>query len=232
MGCKFCASGLLKKVRDLSATEMVMQYVMVSKYLFTKYQQKISNLVIMGIGEPFDNFNNLVKAISIFNQPFGINLGMRHMTVSTCGLAKRILDFAKIYPQVNLAISLHAPNDSLRSKLMPINKAFGLKELINTVKKYIKLTNRRISFEYILLNQINDQDVHAQELAKLLSGLLCYVNLIIYNKVRECQFVPSNRINMFSTKLTQLKIANTKRLERGASILAACGQLRAHHEKK
>jgi 23S rRNA (adenine2503-C2)-methyltransferase len=232
MGCKFCASGLLKKIRNLTVNEIILQYVIVTKYLWNQEQQRINNVVIMGIGEPFDNYDCVADAIKILNQPQGIGLGARHITVSTCGIANKIMQFAQDFPQVNLAISLHAPNDSLRSKLMPVNKAYPLEELITILKRYIKQTNRRVTFEYILLDQVNDQDIHAQALAKLVKGLLCYINLIIYNKIPECDFLPSKRLDMFSQKLTQLKIMNTKRLERGKNILAACGQLRAQHGKK
>jgi 23S rRNA (adenine2503-C2)-methyltransferase len=231
MHCKFCASGLLKKVRNLSVSEMILQFLQVSHYLQANKKEHISNMVLMGIGEPFDNYENVIQALDIFNDHFGIGLGSRHITVSTCGLPEKILQFAKDCPQINLAISLHAPNDELRSKLMPINTTFPISDLMEVVKKYIAMTNRRVSFEYVLLDNINDTDACAKELAHLLKGLLCYVNIISYNSVSEHSFKSSKRLNEFSDLLTRLKIMNTKRLERGTKIAAACGQLRAKHEK-
>jgi 23S rRNA (adenine2503-C2)-methyltransferase len=232
MGCKFCASGLLKKIRDLSVDELILQLVEVQSYLFKKENIKINNIVIMGIGEPFDNYVNIKNALNIFNNHHGLAIGSRHITVSTCGLVSKILEFAKDFPQVNLAISLHAPNDELRNKLMPINKAYDLKILIKTIKQYLTITNRRISFEYILLKDINDSNQHAEQLGKLLNGLLCYVNIIVYNQVNENEFKPSNRYLEFMNILKKYNIVVTKRLERGIKINAACGQLRAQQIEK
>jgi 23S rRNA (adenine2503-C2)-methyltransferase len=181
----------------------------------------------MGIGEPFDNYDNLSKALKIFNNHYGLAIGNRHITVSTCGLIPKILEFAKDFPQINLAISLHAPSNELRNELMPINKSYNLQKLIKTVKEYLAITNRRISFEYILLKNINDSDQHAEGLGKLLKGLLCYVNIIVYNSVNEKQFKPSNRYVQFMNILKKYNLIVTKRLERGIKINAACGQLRA-----
>jgi 23S rRNA (adenine2503-C2)-methyltransferase len=232
MGCKFCASGLLKKIRDLTTDELVLQFVEVQNYLNKKSNIRINNMVIMGIGEPFDNYDNLKHALDIFNNHYGIALGNRHITVSTCGLAPKILQFAKDFPQVNLAISLHAPTDELRNQLMPINKAYNIEILMNTIKKYLQETKRRISFEYILLKDINDRDEHAEQLGKLLKGLLCYVNIIVYNNVNEKKYLPSNRYIPFMKILKKYYVIATKRLERGIKINAACGQLRAEQLKK
>jgi 23S rRNA (adenine2503-C2)-methyltransferase len=188
-------------------------------------------MVIMGIGEPFDNYDNLKSALLIFNDHYGIGLGSRHVTVSTCGIAPKIEQFAKDFPQVNLAISLHAANDELRNKLMPINKAYPISKLIQSIRNYLGTTNRRISFEYILLKDINDHDEHIQQLGKLLQGMLCYVNLIVYNTVDENGYQHSTRAKVFIDGLAKYHVMATKRLECGLKINAACGQLRAQQEK-
>lgn len=232
MGCKFCASGLLKKHRNLSADEIVLQFLQANEYVFNNFQQRISNLVVMGIGEPFDNYDNVIKALSILNQQHGLQIGSRHMTVSTCGLVPKIIQFAKDLPQVNLAISLHAPTDEIRNKIMPINQAYNLKMLFQALDQYQKITNRRISFEYIMLKGINDSKACLQALIKLLSGRLCYVNLIRYNSVNEHSFTNSDQTALFMETLNKHKITCTVRLERGSKIAAACGQLRAQYETK
>ncbi|MDR3257648.1 MAG: 23S rRNA (adenine(2503)-C(2))-methyltransferase RlmN [Mycoplasmataceae bacterium] len=232
MGCKFCASGLLKKIRDLSVDEIVMQYVETQKYLNSLNNQRINNMVIMGIGEPFDNYDNIKNALSIFNNHYGIAVGNRHITISTCGIVPKIEQFPYDFPQVNLAISLHAPNDKLRSQLMPINNAYNLDQLMKSIKKYLSITNRRISFEYILLKDINDSDDHAKQLGKLLEGMLCYVNIIVYNNINEHDFQPSDRYKSFMNILKKYGVMTTKRLERGTKINAACGQLRAKQIKQ
>jgi 23S rRNA (adenine2503-C2)-methyltransferase len=193
MGCKFCASGILKRVRNLTSDEMVLQYVELQRYLTKLNQQRISNLVVMGIGEPFDNYDNLADALCILNNHHGIGLGSRHITVSTCGVVPMIEKFAKDFGQINLAISLHAPNDKLRDEMMPINKVYNLKSLIGSIKKYLTIANRRISFEYILLENVNDKPEHVAQLAQLLKGILCYVNIILYNNVNEYNFRPSRK---------------------------------------
>ncbi len=174
MGCKFCESGRLKKIRNLTTAEMVEQIIKIEE----EKQIRLSHVVVMGIGEPFDNYNNLVKFIEIINHPKGIALGSRHITVSTCGIVPKIKEFSKLPYQVNLAISLHAPNDDIRNKIMPINKVYNIEILMETLNEYINLTNRRVTFEYILLNDINDKEENALELVKLLRGMNCYVNLI------------------------------------------------------
>ena len=178
MGCTFCESGRRKKVRNLLPGEMILQIMAVED--LTK--ERVSHVVVMGIGEPFDNYDNLIKFITNANDYRCLNIGARHITISTCGIIPKIYEFAKLPLQVNLAISLHAPNNNLRSQIMPINKVYPLKDLMIAVKEYIKKTNRRITFEYILLNGINDQDKHAKELAKLIKGINAYVNLIPYNE--------------------------------------------------
>lgn len=232
MGCTFCASGLLKKVRNLSAGEIVSQLVNAQRFINNKNQKRISHLVVMGIGEPFDNFKNLITALNIFKDPNGFGLGPRNMTVSTCGIISKFKDFALLQPKVNLAISLHAPNDKIRSEIMPINKAVSIDKLLAASHEYLKLTNRRLTFEYILIDKVNDSVANAEELAQRLKGLLCYVNLIPYNPVFENGYSRSSneRIKAFYTTLKKLKIQCTVRLERGSKIDAACGQLRAKHE--
>lgn len=231
MGCKFCASGLLKKIRSLNVDELVLQVVTVNNYLRQNNKSPISNLVCMGIGEPFDNYDNIKKFLSILNDPFAIGLGARHITVSTCGLINKIVEFGKDFPQMNLAISLHAPNDELRDKLMPVNHAYPLSMLIDSLIKYQKITKNRIGIEYILLKGINDTAECAKQLVKILKPIYCYINLIRYNEVAENEFKTSDKVNDFSKILNSNNIICTIRLERGSKIAAACGQLRANYEK-
>ncbi len=231
MGCKFCASGLLKKIRNLETEEMVSQILYVNKFLIEKYKERVSNIVVMGIGEPFDNYENLKKAIQIVTDHNGLGIGSRHITVSTCGLVNKIMTFATDFPQVNLAVSLHAPNDTIRDQIMPVNQAFPLKQLITTLKLYEKATNRKITFEYLLLKGINDSKQNAGQLAELLKDMNCYVNIIQYNKVSEHSFEKSENQDEFAKLLIARKIKAITRLERGTKINAACGQLRSKYEK-
>ena len=230
MGCKFCESGRLKKVRNLETGEMVLQLLKVEKEL----NIRISHLVLMGIGEPFDNYDNVINFIDIINTPKGIALGSRHITVSTCGIIPKIKEFIKDGKQVNLAISLHASNDKLRNELMPISKVYKLDDLIKTIKEYIKETNRRVTFEYILLKGINDKKENALELAKLLKGMNCYVNLIPYNETSHIEFKKSDQktiLNFYDT-LKKNNIGVTIRREFGKKVSAACGQLRANYKEE
>ncbi len=228
MACSFCESGRIKKIRNVSSGEMVLQILKIEKDL----NIRISHVVIMGIGEPFDNYQNICKFIETVNSPFGINLGSRHITVSTCGIVPKIYEFSNFPYQVNLAISLHAPNDTLRSKLMPINKAYNLKSLIEAVKKYIEKTNRRVTFEYIMLDKVNDTEECAIELANLLKGLNAYVNLIPYNETNNIGYKRSSkeRILKFYDCLKKHNISVTIRKEFGSKISAACGQLKTIKE--
>ena len=180
MGCKFCASGQVKKIRNLTASEMVLQVLTIDNYL-NERDKNVSHVVIMGIGEPFDNYDNVMDFVRIINDAKGLAIGARHITISTCGLVPKIKEFSNFPLQVNLAISLHFPNDYLRSMYMPINKKYPLDELMDAIKYYYEKTNRRITFEYILLNNINDSINHAKELVTLLKGTNAYVNLIPYN---------------------------------------------------
>ena len=229
MGCKFCESGRLKKVRNLETHEMVGQILVIESLI----KERISSVVIMGIGEPLDNYDNVIRFIKIINDAKGISIGARHITLSTCGIIPKIKDLSDLEIQINLAISLHAPNDTLRNKLMPINKAYPLKELIKTIKDYIKKTNRRVTIEYILLKDVNDKKEHAKELANLLRGMNIYVNLIPYNETNHIEFKKSDKqtIDDFYETLQQEKIQVTVRREFGSSISAACGQLRSKEVK-
>ncbi len=229
MGCSFCESGRLKKQRDLSAAEMLGQ-VLLAENLAGK---RISHVVVMGIGEPFDNYDNLIKFIEIINHDKGLAIGSRHITVSTCGIVPRIYDFANLPYQVNLAISLHAPNDKLRQELMPIAKAYPLKELLKALRAYIAKTNRRLTFEYICIDGVNDRPEHALELAKLLRGLNAYVNLIPYNETSHFAYKRSKKENimLFYDIMKKEKMTVTIRREFGSSISAACGQLRSKKEE-
>lgn len=228
MGCKFCESGRLKKVRNLETHEMIEQILLVEE----ECGKRISHVVIMGIGEPFDNYDNLIKFIEIINNPKGIELGSRHITVSTCGVVPKIKEFMKLPYQVNLAISLHAPNDEIRNTIMPINKAYPIPVLINTLKEYIQKTNRRVTFEYILLDQVNDTSECARKLANLVKGMNCYINLIPYNETNNISYkrTKSENITNFYDILKKNKINVTIRREYGSKISAACGQLRSKKE--
>ena len=225
MGCKFCQSGRLKKVRDLQTYEMVQQILLVEEEL----DIRISHVVLMGIGEPFDNYKNVLNFIRIINNPKAIEIGARHITLSTCGLVRKIEKFMEEGMQVNLAISFHAPNNKIRSRIMPINKVFNVQNIMEVVKKYIEKTNRRVTFEYIMLDGVNDTDECAKELAGLLKGLNCYVNLIPYNETQNIRYKrsKSSQITRFYDILKKNGINVTVRREFGSLIDAACGQLRA-----
>ena len=229
MGCKFCESGRLKKVRDLLPYEIVEQILEVEDDI----KEKITHVVIMGIGEPFDNYKNITNFIRIINHPKGLSIGSRHITVSTSGIVPKILEFADFPYQVNLAVSLHAPNDEIRDKIMPINKAYKIKDIIEALKKYYKKTNRRITFEYIMIDGVNDKDENAQELCRLLKGLNCYVNLIPYNETNNIGYKRSknDRILKFYDIIKKNNIGVTIRREFGSNISAACGQLRSKKEE-
>ena len=228
MACSFCESGRIKKIRNVTSGEMVLEILKIESDTNTR----ISHVVIMGIGEPFDNYDNFCDFISIVNNPKGINLGSRHITVSTCGIVPKIYEFANFPYQVNLAISLHAPNDELRSKLMPINKVYSLDKLMPAVKYYIEKTNRRIPFEYIMLKDVNDKISHAKELSNLLKGINCYVNLIPYNETNHLEYKRSDKASIlaFYDTLKKNNINVTIRREFGGNIKAACGQLKSIKE--
>jgi len=229
MGCKFCESGRRARVRNLEVHEMVLQILMIEG--LTK--KRISHVVVMGIGEPFDNFDNLLKFIKIINHPKGLAIGARHITVSTCGIIPKILEFSLFPLQVNLAISLHAPNDEIRNEIMPISKAYPMDKLIEALKIYLERTNRRVTFEYILLKGINDSSICALELSKLVKGLNCYINLIPYNETNNISFKRTNTVEImrFYDILKKNSVNVTIRREFGSKISAACGQLRSRKEE-
>lgn len=233
MGCVFCASGELGKIRNLSSGEMILQVLMVQRDL-DKVFERVSNIVVMGIGEPFDNYDNVMDFLRTVNYAKGLEIGSRHMTVSTCGIVPKIKEFASFELQVNLAISLHAPNDEIRSKIMKINKKYQISEIIDAVKYYLDATSRRVTFEYILLDGINDSIKCADELANLIRGLNCYVNLIPYNEVSTKHYkkTPRDRAEAFFEHLRKKNINATLRMEHGSDIMAACGQLRAKKMKE
>lgn len=224
MGCKFCASTIGGLCRNLTAGEIIDQIVSVEK----DTKEKISNIVVMGTGEPFDNYDNLFKFIHLANSKEGLNIGMRSITVSTCGIVPKIAEFAKDFPQANLAISLHAPNDEIRNRTMPINNKYDIEKLLDACHDYVKDTGRRITFEYALVSGVNDQSVHAEELSKRLRKIMCHVNLIPLNSVTESGLNGSSRAYAleFKDKLERLGITTTVRRELGSDIDAACGQLR------
>jgi len=229
MGCKFCESGRRKKVRNLETYEMVLQILMIEELL----GERISHVVVMGIGEPFDNYDNLIKFFKIINHPKGLAIGSRHITVSTCGVVPKILEFSDFPLQVNLAVSLHAPNNEIRDKIMPINKVYRIEELFKALKYYYNKTNRRLTFEYIMLKDINDSDECARELANLVKDMNCYINLIPYNETNNIDFKRTNTIQLmkFYDILKMNNINVTIRREFGGKISAACGQLRSKKEE-
>lgn len=224
MGCKFCASTGINFIRNLSSGEIVEQLLAVEQDTGVK----ISNIVFMGIGEPLDNYNNVVNAIRIINHPKGLNVGARHISISTSGLVPKIYKLAEENIQCTLSISLHATNNEKRSSMMPINNSYPIEELIQACKDYIKVTNRRISFEYALAKDNNDNLDDAKELVSLLKGMLCHVNLIPINKIENGSFVKSSNENImrFRDFLNEHGIVATIRRELGSDIEAACGQLR------
>lgn len=233
MACAFCASGLTKKKRNLTSGEMVAQVLYVQRDLDEK-EERLSHIVVMGTGEPFDNYDNVMNFLATVNHDRGLGIGARHITISTCGVVPKIYEFAKEHTQYNLAISLHAPNNALRDQLMPINHAYPLEELMEAIQYYAKENNRRLTFEYILLRGVNDQKEHVNQLAKLLRGLNAYVNLIPYNAVDENGFqgVDHEQAMVFYDALMKQGIRCTIRKEHGADIDAACGQLRVKHLRK
>ena len=229
MGCLFCASAIGGFKRNLSPGELVAQLVCAER----ETGEKINHIVVMGTGEPFDNYDNVTKFIRLINDPEGVNIGMRNITVSTCGLVPYIEKFGNDFPQVNLAISLHAPNDQIRGSIMPVNSTYPMTVLIDACREYTKATGRRITFEYALVKGKNDNLNQAVELAHRLKGMLCHINLIPLNKVEETGFDRSSRerAEKFKEHLEYLGIPATIRRELGTDIAAACGQLRLGEAK-
>lgn len=230
MGCKFCASTGIHFERDLTPGEIVEQILSVQR----DEETKISNIVFMGIGEPLDNYDNVLKAIRILNNQKGLNIGARHISISTSGIVPKIDALAKEDLQCTLSISLHATTDEQRSKMMPINNRYPIVELIKACKDYIAITNKRISFEYALAKDNNDNLEDAKRLVKLLKGMICHVNLIPINKIENGEFSKSTNENIirFRDYLNANGIVATIRRELGSDIDAACGQLRRKNLKK
>lgn len=230
MGCTFCASTLTGVKRNLEPGEIVAQ-VMAAQKALDEEEERVSHIVVMGIGEPFENYESLMAFLHIVNEEKGLKIGQRHITVSTSGVVPQIYRFADENTQINLAISLHAPNDRLRSRLMPVNRRYPLAELMEAIRYYIGTTGRRITFEYGLFGKVNDQPAHARELIELVKGLKCHINLIPVNYVPERDFIRSskNDIAQFKRILEQEGLNVTIRREQGSDIAAACGQLRAQH---
>ena len=229
MGCKFCASTGIAFVRSLTSGEIVEQIIAIEQDI----GEKISNVVFMGIGEPFDNYDNVMNAIKILNNQKGLNIGARHISVSTSGIVPKIYQFADENVQCTLSISLHSANNETRSSMMPVNNAYNIQELIKACKYYISKTNKRISFEYALAKDNNDNQKAADELVELLHGMLCHVNLIPINKIENGKYIKSSNENIikFRDYLNSKGITATIRRELGSDIDAACGQLRRKNLK-
>jgi 23S rRNA (adenine2503-C2)-methyltransferase len=227
IGCSFCASGLLKKKRDLTSGEIIAQIIETERIL----GERIQYVVVMGIGEPFDNYENLTKFLTTINHPKGLSIGARHITVSTSGIVPKIKEYAHFGLQVNLAISLHAPTNEIRSKLMKINQKYKVEDIIEAIKYYLKVAKRRVTIEYIMIDEINDSLETAKALVSLLRGLNVYVNLIPYNEVIEAPYKRSKLENqlIFYDHLKKENIQVTLRKEMGHDINAACGQLRSQN---
>ena len=229
-GCAFCASTIGGLVRNLEPSEIL------DEVLFSQLDsgKTISNIVLMGIGEPLDNFDNVMRFLQLVSSEDGLNIGMRHISLSTCGLVPKIDELSTKRLQLTLSVSLHAPNDEIRDKIMPINHKYKINELISACKRYIDNTGRRISFEYALISGVNDSEECAEQLAHLLKGMICHINLIPANPVKERSFTMPNKANVycFEQKLINLGMNATVRRTLGADIAASCGQLRAKHEQE
>lgn len=230
MACEFCASAIGGLVRNMSCGEMLEEVMAVSRDI----GERISNIVLMGTGEPFDNYGQIIKFIKIINHGKGLNVGQRHITISTSGLTPKIYDFADEGLQCTLAVSLHAADDELRSKLMPVNRKYNIGQLMQACDYYVKKTNKRVTYEYALINNTNDSDKDAQKLGKLLKGKLCHVNLIPVNKVEEKGYEKASRerISRFKSILEGFGVETTIRRELGSDIDAACGQLRQKYVRE
>lgn len=222
MGCAFCASTLGGKVRNLTPAEMLDQV------LFTQLDAgaAVSNIVLMGIGEPLDNFDTVLRFLELVNSPAGLNIGMRHISLSTCGLTEKIDKLASYRLQLTLSVSLHAPDDATRSRLMPVNCGVGVERLLEACRRYFEVTGRRISYEYALIDGVNDADWQADLLAKRLKGTGSHVNLIPLNHVEESPLKPSRRVAAFQKRLERQGVTATVRRKLGGEIDASCGQLR------
>jgi len=232
MGCKFCASTLNGCVRNLSAGEMLCQVILANQYLGER--GTVGHVVLMGSGEPLENFEQVVRFLRLINHPDGLNISLRSISVSTCGLTPQIRKLAEEHLGITLSISLHAPNDLIRRQIMPIAKRYPIQELMDAVRDYVKDTGRRIVIEYAMIDQLNSKPEHAAELAKLLSGLQAHVNLIPLNPVKESVLQPASphAVKVFTETLEALHVSVTCRREMGRDISGACGQLRNHYLKE
>jgi len=224
LGCIFCSTGKLGFKRNLDFSEIISQVLFFARHLRQK-GQRITNIVFMGMGEPFLNYGQVMQSLKVLNDSKGLNIGARHISVSTAGIPDKIREFAREKAQVNLAVSLNAPNDALRSRIMPINLSHPVAGLIKSVKYYISITNRRVMFEYVMLNGLNDSVEDAEELARLLKGLLCFLNLIPYNGDPPLEASPPQSISAFKKVLEKNSITVTRRHRFGRDIDSACGQL-------
>lgn len=222
MGCAFCASTIGGLVRRLTAAEILSQVIFTQK----DSALPISNIVLMGIGEPLDNFDNVMRFLELVNHPDGMNIGMRHISLSTCGLVDKIDKLAELQLQLTLSVSLHAPDDATRSQIMPVNRAVGVERLFDCCRRYFETTGRRISYEYAMIDGVNDSDAQADLLARHLKGTPGHVNLIPLNDVRESKLKPSKRVSAFQKRLESYGITVTVRRKLGGDIDASCGQLR------
>lgn len=225
MGCKFCASTIGGLKRSLTASEMLSQIMSAQKDMGIR----ISNIVMMGIGEPFDNYDNVIRFLQLVGDEKGLNIGMRHISISTCGRVDGIRRFMELDSQITLSVSLHAPNDKIRDTIMPINKKWNVGELISACRDYFAKTGRRISFEYAMIKGVNDSRECADELIKILGGMICHINLIPANEVRENDYHRSDRVHEFCDYLNRHGMNATVRRTLGADISASCGQLRQRH---
>ena len=228
MGCGFCASTIDGKLRNLTPGEIADQVIFAQKDM----GERISNIVLMGIGEPLDNYDNVLTFLDNITHKAGLNIGWRHISLSTCGIVPKIIELASLETQLNLCISLHASDDETRNSIMPVNRKYPISELMSAAKYYVNKTNRRITFEYSLIAGVNDSDEHASRLAALLKGMLCHVNLIPVNHVEERAYKKSNSVGRFRDRLESLGINATVRRELGSDISASCGQLRRSHSNE
>lgn len=224
MGCAFCASTINNLERCLNASEILDQVMFMEK----DEGVKISNIVLMGTGEPLDNYDNVIKFLKLVNDPLGMNIGYRHISLSTCGLADKILDLSREKLQITLSVSLHAPFNELRSQIMPVNKAYPLERLLSACKEYYKATKRRISFEYAMIDRFNDTDRCAKRLAEIAKSMAAHINLIPLNRVEESKLIPTpaKRVEEFKNMLSSMGANATVRRKLGPDINASCGQLR------
>ncbi len=234
MKCSFCASTIDGCVRNLTPSEILSQvYAITRDNIKTDKDFRVSHIVLMGMGEPLDNYDNVIRFLELISNGDGLNISARHISISTCGIVPRIYDLIEKHPQFTLSVSLHAPNDEIRSRIMPVNKKWGVDELLAACAKYTDETKRRISFEYAMMDGINDTDECAHQLRNRLKGTLCHVNLIPANEVRENDYKRSSmeRLETFSRILESGGITTTIRRSLGGDIDASCGQLRRNHKE-